>query len=260
MEDGLNAEGLTLADADGQAESKPTLVISSDSLTRSGLELIATHLEGQAETAVNLLPGEDLEAHTYWQDAKACLVYADARVIATAEDLALANDDLVIIGQLKKAMEAKRVQLVKPMQDEVKAIQETYKTLMAPVLDADRITRDKMTAFKLEEERKVREAEELNRQAQEIARKQAQMNNGEFTVDTTPVVVPETPRLTRSTLGTGGLVANWKYRVVNLQEVPREYLVVDDAMLKHIAKTHHDKKPVPGIEFYNEPSVTVRRR
>jgi hypothetical protein len=212
-----------------------------------------------SQMALTLLPGEDLQAHNYYEQGQALLRYAEDRVIATAEDLKPANDDLVVIAQLKTAMEAKRVELVKPMQDEVKAIQETYKTLMAPVLDAGRITRGKMTAFKLEESRKIAEAEEVNRQAQDVARKQAEMNNGEFTIDTTPVVVPEAPRLTRSSLGTGGLVANWKYRVINELLIPREYMMPNDAMLKSLAKTHHDNRPVPGIEFYNDPGIAVRR-
>ncbi len=211
------------------------------------------------ETAIALRAGEDLEARGYFEEAEKLLVYAESRVIATAEDDKLANDDLVIIGDLKKVMEAKRVELVKPMQDEVKAIQETHKALMAPVLEADRITRVKSTAFKMKQRRIAQEAEELNRQAMEVARKQAAMNNGEFTTDITPVDVKVAPKLTRTELGTSGLVDEWKYRIVDLEKLPREYMIPDDAMLKSIAKQHHDKKSVDGVEFYNDPHIAVRR-
>lgn len=211
------------------------------------------------ETAIALRPGEDIEVHGYFEKALKLLEYAEGRTITTVEDDKLANDDLVIIGNLKKVMEAKRVELVKPMQDEVKAIQDTYKTLMAPVLEADRITRTKMATFKMEQRRIAQEAEELNRQAMEVARKQAAMNNGEFTTDITPIDVKTAPKLTRTSLGVSGLVDEWKYRVVDVGKIPREYMIPNDAMLKSIAKQQHDKNPIPGVEFYNEPHIAVRR-
>ncbi|GAJ08213.1 unnamed protein product, partial [marine sediment metagenome] len=141
----------------------------------------------------------------------------------------------------------------------IKAINETYKFLMGDVIAAYQTIRGKMTAFKVEQQRKAEAAEELNRQAIEVARKQAAMNNGEFTTDIKPVDVPLAPKLTRTELGVSGLVARWKYRVIDLEKIPREYMVPDDAMLKSIAKQSHDKKPVAGVEFYNDPYLGTRR-
>ncbi|GAI82311.1 unnamed protein product, partial [marine sediment metagenome] len=214
----------------------------------------------EAETALVLRPGEDIEVIGYYGEALKLLEYAKSRTIATADDLKPANDDLVNIGKLKKVMEAKRVEMVKPMQDEVKAIQETYKALMAPIFEAEQITGDKMKAFKIEAQRKAREAEEVNRQAVELAQKQAVLNQGEFFVDTTPVNIPSAPKLTRTAQGTSGLTAQWKYRIVDIEKLPREYMIPDDAMLKSIATTHHDKKQVSGVEFYNDPHITTRSR
>ena len=230
-----------------------------------GEGVVATSSEGSkkppTETALVIPPGADTEVMSYHQEALKLQEYAVARLIGSVEDLAVATDDLITISNLKKTMEAKRVELVKPKQDEVKTIQDTYKTLMAPVFEADRITRQKMTTFQLEQDRKAREAEQVNREAQELARKQAALSGtGEITVDTTPVEVPSAPKVTRTDVGTSGLVANWKYRVVDIEKLPREYMVPDDAMLKSIAKQHHDKKPVPGVEFYNEPGMAVRSR
>lgn len=211
-------------------------------------------------TALATLPGSDELAVTYYNEALRLQEYAESRVIATVEDDKLANDDLIIIGKLRKAMEAKKREYLDPLRRQAEAIRDTYSTLMDPVERADKITRDKMGVFKLEQERKAREAEDLNRQAMEVARKQAAMNNGEFTTDITPVDIPPAPKLTRSALGTSGLVANWKYRVIDLEKLPREYMIPDDAMLKSIAKQHHDQKLVPGVEFYNDPHIASRAK
>lgn len=216
-------------------------------------------MEENEEAAVVYAPGADIVVMDYHNEALSLQEYAVKRTIATIEDDKLANDDLVIIGTLKKAMEEKRREYLEPLKNQTDAINETYKTLMVPILAAYQTTRDKMTAFKLEQQRKAQEAEELNRQAIEVARKQAAMNKGEFTTDITPVDVPPAPKLTRTELGVSGLVAKWTYRVIDLEKIPREYMIPDDAMLKSIAKQHHDKKQVDGVEFYNDPHLATRR-
>jgi len=228
-----------------------------------GLDNVIACINSEVKTtetalALALPPGADIEVMSYFAEAKKMLLYAEARVIATVEDVKMATDDLSIIAKTKKAMEAKKREYLDPLRAQVDAINETYKTLMAPIIEADKTTRDKMTAFKLEEERKAREAEELNRQALEVAQKQAAMKNGEFTVDITPVDVPIAPRLTRTDQGTSGLVSNWKYEVIDITLLPREYMIPNDAMLKTIAKQQHDKNPVLGVRFYNEPYTAVR--
>ncbi len=214
----------------------------------------------EPKTALALRPGEDIEAHGYFQEACKLLAWAEGRVIATAEDEKGATNDLAQISKVKKAMDEKRKGYLAPLKEKTEAIRATYDCLMSPILEAEKITRDKMTNFKLDQERKAKEVEELNRQAIELARKQAAINNGEFTVDTTPVVVPTTPKLTRTEQGTSGLVASWKYRIIDIDKLPCWCMVPDDAMLKSTAKQHHDKKPIPGVEFYNDPYIATRPR
>ena len=155
-------------------------------------------------------------------------------------------------------MEVKKKEKLAPYEEQKQDIRDTYDFLMAPILDADRITRDRMTVFMVEEQRKQVEADELNRQAIELARKQAEMNQGEHTVDLTPVVGSVVPRLTRTESATSGLVANWKYRIVDIEKLPRAYMMPNDAMLSSVAKKNHDKSPVEGVEFYNDPHVSTR--
>jgi hypothetical protein len=54
----------------------------------------------------------------------------------------------------------------------------------------------------------------------------------------------------------------WKWRVVNAAAVPREYLMIDDDLVKVAAKKRDSAgKPVvmiPGIEFYAETKMGVR--
>ena len=142
MEDGLNAEGLTMA----------------------GTSLVV------------LRPGADVEAMNYHDEAQRLLEYANSRVITTAEDNRLANDDLSVISKLKKAMEAKRKAYLEPLKQQQDAIRDTYDYLMGPVLEADKITRNKMVKYDAEQRRIRAEQEEINRLKMEAAKKEMALN------------------------------------------------------------------------------------
>lgn len=211
------------------------------------------------ETALALRPGEDIEVHGYFEESMKLLEYAEARVITTTEDAKLANDDLVIIGQLKRSMEGKRKEYLEPLKAQTDAIREAYTYLMTPVLEADKITRDKMLVFAAEQRRIRLEQEEINRKRMEAA--QAEMKlKGELTEPVNLVKVSPEAKRVSTELGTTGMTDHWKYEVFDFALLPDEYKVADSAMLNTIAKKHHDRKEIPGVRFYNEPFLAVRTR
>ena len=250
MEDGLNSEGLTLSHNLGKVQYYST----EESFT---IKPILEETTGTALVTVN--PRNDQAIIALYEQGLELLRYAEARVFLTNDDLKPATDDLAIISKVLKGMEEKRKEYLKPFQDHIKETNEAYKFFMEPIEAADKITRGKMVIFKVEQQRKVAEAEKLNWDAIDLARRQAEANNGEFTIDIKPVPVPFAPKLTRTDMGKSGLIDNWKFRIIDLEKLPREYMVPDEAMLNSIAKKHHDNKQVPGVEFYNEPGLRVSR-
>lgn len=212
------------------------------------------------ETALALRPGEDIEAHGYFEEAMKCLEYAKSRVIATVEDVKVATDDLASISKLKKAMEGKKKEYLEPLRVQAEAIRETYSSLMDPIIAAERITKDKMLAFDAEQKRIRQEQERINALRLEAAKKEMELN-GELSESVNLVeVAPEVPTTIRTDLGTTGLTDHWKYEVIDFVLLPDEYKVADTAMLNTIAKRHHDTKQIPGVRFYNEPIIAVRAR
>lgn len=216
--------------------------------------------ENEKETALALRPGEDVEARGYYAEAVRLLDHAHCRVIATVDDVKVATDDLAFISKLRKVMENKRKSLLDPLKLQSEAIRDTYNYLMAPVLDADKITRNKMLAYDTEQRRIRQEQEEINRKRQEAAEAEMRLK-GELSESVNLMeVAPEPAKSVSTDMGTAGMVDCWKYEILDLSAIPREYLVVDGAMLTAIAKRHHDQKPVPGVRFYNEPFIAVRAR
>ena len=210
-------------------------------------------------TALVLRPGEDIEAHNYFEEAMRLLEYAKGRVISTLEDAKSATNDLSIISKLKKAMETKRKENLSPHEAEIKVIRETYTYLMTPVLEAEGITKEKQMAFIRKQERIRQTQEEINIKRMEAAQEEMKLT-GELTESVNLVEVQEASARIRTDLGISGLTAHWIYVVIDIDLVPREYLVEDSAMLSAIARKHHDQKQVPGVRFYNEPYLATRTR
>lgn len=215
----------------------------------------------ELSTEISLRTGEDIEAHRYYEQSVKLLEYAEARVIATAEDNKMANDDLTIISRMKKAMEAKKREYLDPLREKAEAVRETYSTLMDPIIAAEKLTKSKMLAYNAELERIRKAQEEINRKRIEAAQEEAVLNNGEISESVNLVeVLPEPAKKVSTDMGTSGQVAVWKYEIIDVDALPREYMMPDLVMLNAIAKKYHDQKKIAGVRFYNEPIIANRAR
>lgn len=214
----------------------------------------------EPETAVALRPGEDIEAHGHYLEALKLRDRAAARVITKVEDLGPANDDLSLMSKIKKAMLEKRKSLLAPLEAQKVEIRATYDFLMAPILDGDKIYREKILDFNKEQERIRLEQEDINRKRLEAAQQEMALK-GEITESVDLVeVAPEVSKKVSTDMGASGQRDNWKYEVVDFALLPDAYKMADTSQLNAIAKKHHDQKQVPGVRFYNEPIITVRAR
>jgi len=213
-----------------------------------------------SSTALALLPGEDVEVRGYYQESKRILELAELRIIASIEDYNGCTPDLAIIANLKKAMTAKRKEYLDPILRQAEDIRNSYNYLMTPILEAEKLTKEKMLAHSADQDRIRKEQEEINRKRLEAA--QAEMRlKGELTESVNLVEVqPEVSKRVVTDMGTTGQRDNWKYEVDDVDALPREYMIPDLVMLNAIAKKYHDHKPIAGVRFYNEPIIATRAR
>jgi len=195
---------------------------------------------------------EDFLAHY----AQACRLeeYAVSRVIVTPEDSAGATNDLTIIKELINAMEAKRKGYVTPLNEKVNKINAFAKKMVAPVKEADKITRDKQTAYLMEQNRKRQEQEKINQLRIEAAQKEAEMNNGEISESVNLVEVQPEVKSTRSDLGMTSLRDNWSAEVYDSTILPDIYKMPNMILLNDMAKKCRDII-IPGVKWVNKPSI-----
>ena len=217
--------------------------------------------ENEITTALLLIkPEADAEVMPLYKEALSLLKYAELRVISTADDIKPATDDLAIISKAKKAIEGKRREYVKPLQEQVKIINDAFKVLTQPIEQADQITRGKILAFQAEQTRIRQEQEEINRKRLEAAEAEKRLK-GELSESVNLVeVISEAPKRVSTEMGTIGQRDNWKWEVIDFAQLPDEYKVVDSALLTATVKKHHDEKQIPGVRIYNEPIIAVRTK
>jgi len=221
--------------------------------------IVSTPIE-VPETALALRPGEDIEVRNYYDEALKLLEYAEKRVIASLEDNKTANDDLTIISRIKKAMLEKKKEYLDPILSQGDAIRASYNYLMTPILEAEKLTKDKMLAYDAEQRRIRAEQEDINRKRLEAAEQEMKLN-GELSESVNLVeVIPEVSKRVSTDMGSSGQRDNWVWEVADINLIPREYLMINAGMLTPIVKASKGKIVIPGIIILNKPIIAVRAR
>ena len=225
---------------------------------REDMPTVATGDSSYPETALIMVePMKDQAVTALLDEVTKSVAYAERVEIVNAEAYKSVTNDLTLIRGLKKKVTALQKEYLDPINAHMTSIRDAFKTLLEPLDRADKAISGKMLAYNAEIERVRREQEEINRKRQEAAEQEMKLK-GELTEPVGLVEVDrEAPRLVRSDIGAAGMKANWKYRIINLALLPREYMIPDDAMLKSIAKSHHNQKSVEGVEFYNAPFMAT---
>lgn len=110
-------------------------------------------------------------------------------------------------------------------------------------------------ARRLEEEKKRIEGEEAARKAREELEKQAL----EEAAAREKQIIPPPPIPEKAK--TEGLTfrENWTFEIVDESQIPREYLVPDPVKIRKVVQVMKDKTNIPGIRVFNQPIVVKER-
>lgn len=211
--------------------------------------------EGQTTTAlIQVNPASELAIQGLYAEALKLKQYALARVILIDADLKPATDDLSIIAGLRKAIEEKRAEYIKPIRGHLDTINEVFKQFTAPLVEADTLNRDKVKAYRAEQERKRTEAEAIEKEKLELARRE-QALTGEVTIDLTPGPTIEVVNKVHTELGTASGFKVRRWEVITFSLVPDEYKMIDAGKVTKLVKAGISS--ISGIRIWSEESLRV---
>lgn len=205
---------------------------------------------------IAISPDEDDSVKALVQEADRLLEYANGLVITSDEGVRVATEDLSFLVKLKKALEDKRGEYVKPINTILKGINDTFKAIVTPVEDADKLIRNKILAYRKEQERKAREIEEINRLRIEAAQREAKLNEGELTESIAIIEsAPPPPSTIRTEVGTLGTMKVTKWEVEDFSKVPDSYKLIDAAKVGRVVRAGIPS--IPGICIWKEDTLKV---
>lgn len=190
-----------------------------------------------------------------------------AGMLQIAENHQIVDDDSNRSGiemasqakRLGKTIEDMRKERIKPFQDFTRSINNLAKVYTDNLEKIERLLKQKINAYLS----KLRlEKFEAERRAQDEARKLQERLDAESAAKGLPQVevpmpvLPQKSEPVRTEEGSASQRKEWKWKLVNLADVPREYLVLDTVALNKAVRA--GARAIPGIEIYQEESVQIR--
>lgn len=184
---------------------------------------------------------------------------AAALVIKTPEDYTQATEFLVTLKARLKRVEELRLFFVEPIKKHAKSIDAMFKEQSFPLEQTELKVKRVMADYTMEQDRIARAEEER------LAKLRAKQDERREEKGMEPVAVPlptvERPMGTTQTVGGSATTRKvWKYRVTNLDAVPRELLRCEVAHVKVQAQIDGGARAIAGLEIYEDIEVSVRPR
>jgi len=219
------------------------------------VEDISTTVLSEGNALVRVKPEIDPAIISLHNEAVKLQNYAEAREIEGDDDVKLATNDLNIISKLKKAIEEKRKEYTQPINASLKAVNDAFKILTEPIIEADKITRKKILTYQEEVEKRQREAEAIARLKQEAAEREAALNGKPVEQPTPTEVIAPTPDRYHTEMGTLGKLTVRKWEVEDFAVVPDEYKMIDASKVGRVVRA--GVSSIPGIKIWEGKTLRV---
>ncbi len=167
-------------------------------------------------------------------------------------------------------IEGKRKELVKPLQEGVKKLNEFFNTPLTNLKRAESLIKTALVKYKDEQDEKRRKEEKeaqakAEKQKEKLEKKaeRQEANGQEEKAEETrfeaqsvplPIVAPKVEKVKGVSFK-----EIWKYTIEDEKKIPRQYLLIDHKTLGSLARSAKGKVKVPGVKFYSEKSVAGSR-
>jgi len=197
------------------------------------------------------------------KDVESFVEQGGAIVIDSPESLADATEYLSNCMNRWKRIEEIRTDLVKPLNDTVKKINNGFKDQQAPLKDQERIIKAGISKYQMALIAKQREdeavAEAAKAELEAAAAKAttpAAKKAAEEAASAVQAPVAAAPTTVNTSAGSTSMRTVWKFEVEDAAKVPSNYKVVDDKLIR--AAVAKGERSIPGVRIYEDAQVSVR--
>lgn len=188
-------------------------------------------------------------------------------IVHDNKTLSIANDFKLAIKQMKKQVKETFDPIIDKAHKAHKEAVAQKKKYENPLIDAEKIVTlqiisymDKLEKIRIEAEEKAKREEEERKKIEEEKMKAAlEASNSGDIEEATRIIKEEIPEqkpyipLPPSPKLEGMSIRKiWKWRIIDINQVPREYLIVDSTKVGSLVRATRGKINIPGIEAYSE--------
>lgn len=197
-------------------------------------------------------------------------------VITSNDDLQEASAALVSIASKVKKLNDERMSITRPIDAAKANVVAKFKPFIDELAAREAALRKAITTYQSERAAAQR-AEEARlrdeRQALQVAAEKKALRLASEGKQNQAIAVlanvPPVPTVIENRPATPGVTARevWKYRITSLLDLSvwafqtqnTDYIQANDKLLGEMARSHHGKTKIPGVEFYPEAGLSVRR-
>lgn len=228
------------------------------------------------QSVIEVKPIETKEIKEMTTNAEQTLTTCQNLKIKGQEEYSYAGECLKQIKSKMTNLEDKRKEITRPLDVAKKAVMDLFRKPLDMLSEAERIIKKGLLTYQQEQEtlrreqekkltEQARKEEERKRKAlEERARKAEEKGNlekaEELREKKEEVFVPA-PVVPNQVEKIRGVTTKkiWKFRIVDANLIPREYLIPNEKMLGDIARATKDTLKIPGIGFYSEEVIASGR-
>ena len=158
-------------------------------------------------------------------------------------------------------IEVKRKEYVGPLNEHVRTVNEAFKGFVLPLIEADRILKEKVGVYRAEQERVRKAEEEINRKRQEAAQEEMVLK-GELTESVGLVEV--TPERSGPYRGqTANLIGKkvWRFEVEDFAKLPDDFKEPNLVKIRSVViAMKQEGYAIPGVRAWHEEELAVTPR
>jgi len=177
---------------------------------------------------------------------------AQGFIVNTDDDLRISADVLKKIKEAEKEVENQRVFFTKPLNEQLKKINEKFKVFSEPLKQAEQIIKEKVVAYvqKREEERKKEQAR-LRREETLRAKERGETIPDEFRAE-----IPEFDKTTEGEIGAITTRKRWTYEIIDFSKVPDKYKEIDAVKVNQAIRA--GVRQIEGLKIYEKEEVAIK--
>lgn len=195
---------------------------------------------------------------------------ARALKIVDNETYVMAGNMLVEIKGLRKQINDTFDPIVKKAYEAHKEAKAQKTKVEAPLAEAEGIIKPALSAWNMEQERIRRQAELAAQEAARKAEEERRLKEAESLekqgdqkgveevlsapIEVAPVIVQKTVPKVQGI----SFTERWKFQIVDASKIPREYLVPDEIKIGQVVRALKGATSIPGVKAYSESGVSGR--